>query len=465
METTEGARILVCVRDTPLGSGERAWSSALPASAAYADTPDHALSMLGGAPYDVIVLVPTDPGDLSRLVAACAIPVVVYDHTATVHGAVKAMHEGAAFYVSTGRELSDALTQVIDAQRPDLVRPLWRVEERAIFARIVNRSAAMNQVIERLRAIAKTPQTTALVLGESGVGKELVATAIHALSSRSGGPFVPIDCSAIPETLIESELFGHDKGAFTGAHETRVGRMEMANGGSLFLDEIGELPLHLQAKLLRALEERRIWRVGASESRPIDVRVIAATNRSLEDMVEQKKFRADLYYRLKVFVLDIPPLRARGADVLHLADHFIAHFNRELGRDIEGLTPAARARLVAYDFPGNVRELKNIIEQAIVSCSGTMLDARDLELTRVAAGALAAVPIANTDTLSIVWGDGALQSVEREAIRLALARSEGNQTRAAQMLGIQRLALGRAMTKHGLLVTRNVGRPAKPRTV
>jgi DNA-binding NtrC family response regulator len=458
-------RVLVYFDGPGLAEVEAALK-ALPAELCYAAAINDAVSLLGASPFDAILLASTDPQDLSRLVAACDVPIIVVDPTSNVPAAVRAMRDGAQGYVCSAKELSDAMAHVIDHHRPEIARPRWTAEERTIFARIVNRSPAMNEVIERLRAIAGTRSTTALILGESGVGKELIATAIHQLSDRRAKPFIPVDCSAIPETLLESELFGHEKGSFSGATGDRVGRMEMAHGGTLFLDEVGELPLPMQAKLLRALEQRQIWRVGTTQPRAIDVRVVAATNRDLKKLVDDNLFRADLYYRLSVFLIHVPALRERGADVLHLADHFVQRFNRELGREVEGFTPAARAKLVAFSFPGNVRELKNIIEEAMVAAKGAWLDADDLNIYVIdqptEAMALPADDVPR-EMIELAWGAGALAKLEAEAIRRALSTTGGNQTRAAQLLGIGRLALARAMTRHGLKPTNRPGRPASDR--
>jgi two-component system response regulator HydG len=464
--TPDPVRVLVYFEGAGLAHVERDLHT-LPLTITHVSNVSDAISQLGNAQLDAILLASSDPQDLDRLVRACELPVVVVDPAPTVPAAVRAMKGGAHTYVSSSAELQDALQRVIAQRRPEVSRPRWSRDERAIFARIVNRSPAMNEVIERLRAIAKTPSTTAMILGESGVGKELIASAIHQLSDRAHKPFVPIDCSAIPETLLESELFGHERGAFSGATHDRVGRMEMAHGGTLFLDEVGELPLSMQAKLLRALEQRQVWRVGTSHPRDVDVRVVAATNRDLRKMVDGGEFRADLFYRLSVFLIHVPPLRERGADVLHLADYFVDHFNRELSRQLEGLTPAAKAKLIAYSFPGNVRELKNIIEEAMVASKGAWLDDGDLNIFVVDEPTDVIVPMEESgpDTIPIEWGDGALDKLEAEAIRRALLATRGNQTRAAQLLGIGRLALARAMVRHGIKAISRPGRPTQPKAV
>lgn len=427
---------------------------------------DAVVSLVGSQQCDVVLFDGVQSEMVERLTGAVAVPIVVLSETPTVSETVRAMRMGAHALSGFDEGLLEHLREVVLRGRPDLMRPRWSEHERAVFTRIISRSPSMAQVIERLRAISATPSTTVLILGESGVGKEMIASAIHSLSERSKHRFVPVDCSAIPETMLESELFGHEKGSFTGASQDHIGRFELADGGTLFLDEIGELPLAMQSKLLRALEDRQIWRVGSQSSRKINVRVVAATNRDLREMVRAGKFRSDLYFRLSVFLIEVPPMRERGADVLHLADHFIDRFNQEMNRNVQGLTPTARARLVRYAFPGNVRELKNVIEQAMVTVKGTWLDADDLKLNMQPNDTLSLdsprpEPSANgSETLELHWGPNALGNLEKEAIIRALRAAAGNQTKAAQLLGIQRLALSRAVSRHAIPVVAKRGRPA-----
>ena len=240
------------------------------------------------------------------------------------------------------------------------------------FGRIVGESPALKGMLARIEAVADTPASV-LIIGETGTGKELVAHAIHARSGRAEGPLVKVNCASIPDELFESEFFGHVKGAFTGAHRDRVGRFELADGGTIFLDEVGEIPLALQGKLLRILQEKEFERVGEEISRTVDVRVIAATNKDLEKAVEAGEFREDLYYRLSVFPVDVPPLRRRGDDVIMLAVHFLEQVCREFGRDIPVLTQGQVDAMRSYDWPGNIRELKNVIERAVILSSGETL--------------------------------------------------------------------------------------------
>jgi transcriptional regulator with PAS, ATPase and Fis domain len=311
------------------------------------------------------------------------------------------------------------------------------------------RSEGMQQVARTVRKVAPF-KTTVLVLGESGVGKELVSRAIHASSPRESGPFVAVNCGAIPDALLESELFGHVRGAFTDATHDKKGLFEEAKGGTLFLDEIGELPLALQVKLLRALQEEEIRRVGDTRAINIDVRVVAATSRELAQMVEDGSFRQDLYYRLHVMAIDVPPLRERKDDIEPLVEHFVTAVNRRLGTRIEGLHPQAMQHLVAYDWPGNVRELENAIEHAAVMAEGGTLELADLpdrvrRRDRPAGGGLA-VELPPGD-LSV---KRAQRTLERELILRALAQTQGNRTQAAKLLELSHRALLYKIKEFGL---------------
>jgi two-component system, NtrC family, response regulator len=277
-----------------------------------------------------------------------------------------------------------------------------------------------------------------LIVGESGTGKELVARAVHHESPRRSGPFIAINCGAIPDNLLESELFGHEKGAFTGAHLQRKGRIELAQGGTLFLDEIGELPLSLQVKMLRFLQEQQIERVGGRESIAVDTRIVAATNMNLMEALELGTFRKDLFYRLSVVPLQVPPLREREEDPVFLAQAFVLRYRDQLNARVVGLSEEARAAIRAYSWPGNVRELENRIKRAVVMAHGTTLQPVDLELS------VAPAPPAYLTLRE------ARSQFEKNLIRQALARTNGNVTRAAEELGISRQALHESMHKYGL---------------
>jgi len=280
-----------------------------------------------------------------------------------------------------------------------------------------------------------------LITGESGTGKELVARAIHETSGKKDAPFVAVNCSAIPESLIESELFGHEKGAFTGADRRRIGRFEQADGGTLFLDEIGDIPLQVQVKLLRALQERTVERVGGDVAIHVDVRIIAATNKNLEKEIENGSFRDDLFYRINVVHIDIPPLRKRRADIPVLAEHFLKVYALEHGKDVCTLTSEALDTLVKYSFPGNVRELGNIIEQAVVLSRGDTITLLDFPM-RVSKE----TETAPDESLSL---EDRLADIERKALHKALRESNGNKSAAARILGISEHKVRYLVKKYG----------------
>ena len=379
------------------------------------------------------------------------IEVVMVTAFGSVTGAVDAMREGAAHYLEKPVDL-DALDAVVERalERHHLVS-----ENRQLKARladfegpglegIIAADPAMEQALNGA-ARAAASQATMLILGESGTGKELVARAVHAASPRQGGPFVAVNCAALSESLMESELFGHEKGAFTGATARHEGRFEQADGGTLFIDEVGEIPPSAQAKLLRVLQERVIERVGGSEPVAVDVRVVAATHRDLPQMTRAGTFREDLYYRLNVVTVPLPPLRQRRRDIPVLIDHFLAHYSAQNAKPVDGLSREAMDTLMRYDYPGNVRELQNIIERAVVMARERVISTRDLP---VEVGADADVTIGSVTE----GGDlpGQVEALEREAIRDALVRAEGVQSRAARMLGITERNLRYKLKKYGL---------------
>jgi transcriptional regulator with PAS, ATPase and Fis domain len=289
-------------------------------------------------------------------------------------------------------------------------------------------------------ARASESRATVLITGESGTGKELVARAIHNAGDRKNKPFVAVNCSAVPENLIESEFFGHEKGAFTGADRRRIGRFELAEGGTLFLDEIGEIPLHVQVKLLRVLQERSFERVGGNETVAIDVRVIAATNRAIEDEVKQGIFRQDLYFRLNVVSIFIPPLRSRRQDIPVLVRHYIDFYSREHKKPVHSITPEALDSLVKYPFPGNVRELSNFIEQAIVLSRGDIITVRDLPST------VAHVETGKSEDSNL---DEQVAELERKALHDALKEAGGNKSGAARLLGVSERKIRYMVKKYG----------------
>ncbi len=376
----------------------------------------------------------------------------------TAHGsirsAVEAMKTGALNYLTKpfdNEELLLVLGRAVEMRRLSAEVEALRTElaTRYGFHEIIGISRAMQEVFRVMSRVA-TVDATLLVLGESGTGKELVARAVHRRGKRAAGPFVAVNCSAIPVGLFEAELFGHEKGAFTDAREARPGRFELAEGGTLFLDEVGDLPLEGQAKLLRALQEREVTRLGARRPTPVDVRVIAATHRDLEERVRAGTFRQDLFWRLAVVTLELPPLRRRREDVPLLVDHLLDRFNRELGLAIRGLAPGARRLLAEYDWPGNVRELENTLCRAMVLCEGDSLAEADLpprirgELPEAAARS-DLNPMRLADAIAEATG-----RLERMMILARLAEHGGNRSAAAESLGISRKTLFNKMRQHQL---------------
>ena len=315
------------------------------------------------------------------------------------------------------------------------------LKERFHPSNIIGNSKPMLEVYELIEKVANA-KATVLVLGESGVGKELVANAIHYKGASADGPFIKFNCAALPESIVESELFGHEKGSFTGATGLRKGRFEPADGGSIFLDEVGELSLSMQAKLLRVLQEKTFERVGGNHSVKVDLRIIAATNRNLPEMVGKGLFREDLYYRLHVFPITIPPLRDRGSDVITLADHFVARCARETGKQVSRISTPALNMLMSYHWPGNVRELENVIERAMILAAEGVIHGYDLPPSLQTSEA--------TGTSFGCGLDAKIQAVEYEMIVEALKTHKGNMTKAAEELGLSRRTLGLRMDKYKL---------------
>ena len=391
--------------------------------------------------------------------ADSTIPVILLTAFGSVDEAVSAMKEGAFDFIQKPVDLDHLKLLVERATRQqELLRENLILREefatRYGFPRIVGDSPAMQAVSSQLQKAAPT-ETTVLLLGESGTGKELFARAIHHLSSRSEQPFVALNCAAIPESLVENELFGHERGAFTGAGNRKIGKIELAQRGTLFLDEIGELPLASQAKLLRVLEERRFERVGGTQPIDVDVRIVVATNRDLSARLREKLFREDLYFRISAVPLTIPPLRDRGDDLFLLADHFLEKFTREFGKPSLSLDPEARRRLREYSWPGNVRELQNALERAVILADGDGIS-RELILAKPAAVAVESAP-RNMVPDSFSW-EGSFDDVtaraqlhvERVLLEKALKESRWNKTRAAEKLGITPKTLLAKMRATGL---------------
>ena len=372
-------------------------------------------------------------------------PVILMTAFGNIESAVSAIQGGAADYLTKPLNLEELLYRIrqvsernrIIAENRELREALG---ERNRIEGIVGESGQMLEVLSLVRRVAPS-EATVLIRGESGTGKELMAKAIHFASSRASGPLVKVNCAALPEALLESELFGHEKGAFTGALASRRGRFELADGGSIFLDEIGDLPMHLQPKLLRVLQEREYEKVGSSRPVKVNVRILAASHRPLEVLIKAGQLREDLYYRLNVVTILIPPLRERRSDLAPLIDHFVHSFADKNGKTIRGLTAGARDVLLRYDYPGNVRELENIIERAVVLSRDDVIDSGDLPLTVQEPERADREPETNLTA--------AVEALERRMIRDALAKSNGVQTHAAELLGMGERALRYKLIKYG----------------
>lgn len=381
-------------------------------------------------------------------------PTIVLTAYGNIETAVKTVHElGAYWFLEKPiqpRSLEVLIRRagnhaVLRAEKRNLERQLGY---KGALGELVGTSPKMQEIFALLQQ-AGPSKACVLITGESGTGKELIARTLHALSGRRNGPFVAINCAALPETLIESELFGHEKGSFTGASERTLGVFREAEGGTLFLDEIGELPLPLQVKLLRVLQERKVRPVGGAREIPVDVRVLSATNRDIEADVQAERFRQDLYYRINVIRLELPALRERREDIPFLAEAFLERFSAEQGKEVRGLTPDAHRALVAYDFPGNVRELENMMERGVALSGSSRIGLGDLP---PAVSGLAAAPGPNLVELPAdgCQLDDVVSEVERRLVVAALERTGGVRTHAARLLGISFRSLRYRLQKHAL---------------
>ncbi|BDG10164.1 sigma-54-dependent transcriptional regulator [Anaeromyxobacter paludicola] len=412
-----------------------------------------AIQRVGAETFDVILtdlrMGPPDGMEVLRAAAEAAptTQVIVMTAYGTIDSAVEAIRRGAYDYLSKPFQEAEFLVRIAKAAEKrrllgQMTLLTGEFRERYGLEHIVGRSAALRDLLERVVRVAHS-DATVLITGESGTGKELIARALHAGSRRSDKPFVPVNCAAITETLLESELFGHAKGSFTGATRARRGLFEEASGGTLFIDEIGETAPGFQARLLRALQEGEIRRVGESTAIQVDVRVIAATNQDLRRAIAEKRFREDLFYRLNVVPLRLPPLRERKEDVPLLAGHFLERYNRRAG-DRKALTPEALERLMAHDWPGNVRELENMIEQAAALSTAPEIRAADIHLegphgARQGGGAEPSLTLAEV-----------VDAAERRAIEVAVARADGDLGRVARELGVSPTTLWRKMKRLGI---------------
>jgi two-component system, NtrC family, response regulator AtoC len=389
------------------------------------------------------------------------VPVIIITAHGTVDSAVEAIKAGAFDYITKPfdqAELSAVIAKAAKAH--DVAQRSVRADDKARAA-IIGESPQLQEVFKVIDKVADTPSTV-LITGESGTGKELVASALHGASSRRQQPFIKINCAAIPHNLLESELFGYERGAFTGAVTSKPGRFELADGGTLFLDEIGEIPVEMQVKLLRALQEGEFERVGGIKTTRVDVRLIAATNRDLQAEIEAGRFRKDLYYRLAVVPLLLPPLRERREDIPMLARHFVEKYNRKLNKRIEGISDEALAPLQAYGWPGNIRELENLIERVLLFADGPLITPRDLPETMRQGSPQAPAP----SHAEMPAGEGGLKDIvrmkaaelEKDLISKALEETGGNVTRAARLLQISRKSLQTKMKEFGLRDTAQDGR-------
>jgi DNA-binding NtrC family response regulator len=426
------------------------------------DEPEAILQLRQSRPAVVLTDLKLPTGDGFGVLRAAKeldaeLPVVVMTAYGSIQDAVTAMREGATDFLAKPVDPDHLLLMVerAIAQRRMMAEYLLLKEEMAErrgAPRIIGEDATLRHVLQQLHRAAAT-DATVLLEGESGTGKELFARGLHAFSPRAEGPFVAINCAAIPETLLETELFGHEKGAFTGAVARKPGRFELAHRGTLFLDEIGDLPLALQAKILRALEEKRFERVGGTQSLHVDVRVVAATNRNLKQRVAERQFREDLFFRLSVFPIQIPPLRERTRDVVILARHFIDRFCRDLNKKALTLSSAALDDLNSYPWPGNVRELQNCIERAVILCDADTIQPRHLNLSfRQPALAASASPW-EAINLSGTMAEALRRisaEVERRKLEIALSEAAGNVQRVADVLQISYKTVQQKLKEYGL---------------
>ena len=411
-----------------------------------------AWTMINKKSVDLVITDLRMPGisgyDLLKKINAAypTLPVIVLTGHGSIEDAVQAMRDGAVDFFTKPVDLDHLILTVskalsnkrISEQNRQLKAEIDVLKKKQGYQKIIGKSAPVAKMMEIIAQVAPS-KASVLVTGESGTGKELVADAIHSLSSRADGPLIKVNCASLSPTLLESELFGHEKGAFTGAVSQKKGRFELADGGTIFLDEIGESDQSTQIKILRVLQERCFERVGGEETVSVDVRIVAATNRNLEQEIRNGNFREDLYYRLNVVHIEVPPLRERKEDIPLLISSFIDTFNQEDGRHVEGFTNSARKALLAYSWPGNIRELRNTVESCVVLARGAMIDVDELP-----------PHIASRDeneTVSINVGT-TLEEAEKKIILSTVAHYKGNKTKAAEVLAIGRKTLHRKLEEY-----------------
>jgi two-component system response regulator AtoC len=409
-------------------------------------------AMAGAHPDAALLDIRLPDGDGTQLLQELAeegdVPCIMMTAHATVASAVEALKLGAQDYVEKPFSIERLeATLAATLERTRLRREVRALrKQRGLSGDVIGSSPAMRQALELAERVAPAGSATVLLLGETGTGKGVMARLIHRLSPRADGPFVNVTCSALAETLMESELFGHEKGAFTDARSLKRGLVEVAAGGTLFLDEIGELSLGVQSKLLRFIEDRTFRRVGGTEDLQVDVRIVAATNRRLEDEVAEGRFRADLFYRLRVLPIELPPLRHRASDIPLLATAFIERFNAEFGKRVDGLSAEALAMLHQHSWPGNVRELLNVIERAVLLTEGRAISPEVLPPEISHSG-----PAAERPGAFELGPEGVdLDRLERDLLMEALSRAEGNRTEAGRLLGLSRHQIRNRLRKYGV---------------
>ncbi len=464
-----GSTVLIVDDERTLARAIKTFMAEAGYEAEVAGDAEKALELLESLRPDVVFADVRLPGmsgiDLLRRIQIFdpAIPVVIMTAHGTIEGAVEAVKLGAFDYMKKPVDLQELKLLADRARESALLRQeLSYYRRRAgsdevAFAGILGNSTALRSVLDQVRQIAALDETPpVLITGETGTGKGLIARTLHNSGPRAAKPFIDVNCTTLPPNLMEAELFGYERGAFTDAKESKIGLFEAAEGGFIFLDEIGDLELSLQGKLLRAIEERTLRRVGGIRDRKIDVRILAATNRNLEKEVQLNRFRSDLYFRLAVILLHLPALRDRGEDALILAEHFIRRFSSKYGKDVRRIDASAREVLLHYPWPGNVRELSHVIERAVLWSQGSTLNVEHLSVT----APMGVVPdevqgsAVEVDTQPVDAAPAAsdLTEVERSMIERAMREAGGNQTRAARRLGISRDTLRYRLKKFGIQV-------------
>lgn len=421
----------------------------------FAESAEQAQAILETTVPDLILLDITLPGmngiDLLRDIknSWADLPVIILTAIGRIPKVVESIKHGAYDYLTKPIDAEELLLTIEQALESSEIRRELEQRRKLQLAKnveykIVGTSAGINKIRKEIQVVGKA-DATVLLEGETGTGKELVARALHAASPRASGPFVAINCGAIPKDLMESELFGHQRGAFTGAQKDQIGKFQLAHHGTLLLDEISELSAEAQTKLLRAVEEQEFYPVGSAEMARVDVRIIASTNRNLREMVERKLFREDLFFRLNVYAMALPPLRGRAEDILILAQHFIEYYNLKFGKNFQNFSPEAKAILWEHPWPGNVRELRNLIERLILSKEGTVITKEHLQFL------VSAAPVMPAETFFLLPENGIdFEEMEKSLISQALQKAKWNKTRAAKLLNLSPPTFSYRLEKYGL---------------